>query len=101
MLDAYPRICIAEYSDEISLLVDVRKLRSESFIIPLLADIKTAWSSLNFSKLIWIFTVSSVAGFIVENIFAFIKYGSLQGRQGMLYGPFSQVYGIIWFIGDS
>jgi hypothetical protein len=101
MLKAYPQICIAEYSVEISILQDERAFRQEavrkrilSSMTSILTDTEAAWSSLSFSKLVGIFTVSSVAGYIVENIFAFVISGSLQGRQGMLYGPFSQVYGI-------
>jgi uncharacterized membrane protein len=48
---------------------------------------------LPFYKLVWIFVVSSVVGVVVETIFCLIFKGYLESRQGMLYGPFNQVYG--------
>lgn len=48
---------------------------------------------LGFYKLFWIFLVGSVIGYIVETLYALLLFGNFESRQGMLYGPFSQIYG--------
>ena len=45
-------------------------------------------------KLFWIFIIGSVIGYIVEMLVAFVQEGHFVSRQGLLYGPFVQVYGI-------
>ena len=45
------------------------------------------------SKIFWIFIIGSVLGFILETIIAFLQNGYYVSRQGLLFGPFIQVYG--------
>ena len=45
------------------------------------------------SKIFWLFIIGSILGYILETIFAFIKSGHYVTRQGLLFGPFIQVYG--------
>lgn len=49
---------------------------------------------LNLYKLFWIFVVFSILGFAFEKATDFIEFGAFQKRQGLLYGPLSQVYGM-------
>lgn len=49
---------------------------------------------INFYKLIWIFMIGSVLGYAVEMLWCYITNGYFESRQGLLYGPFSPVYGI-------
>lgn len=42
----------------------------------------------------WMFVVGSVAGYVVETIFAFIKTGHYQNRSSMLVSPFNVIYGV-------
>ena len=42
----------------------------------------------------WIFFIGSIIGFVCETIFATIKQGFFETRQGLVYGPFVPVYGI-------
>ncbi|MGG7077652.1 putative ABC transporter permease [Clostridium sardiniense] len=51
-------------------------------------------NEINFYKLIWLFMVGSVLGYAVEMIWCYIRNGYFESRQGLLYGPFSPVYGI-------
>ena len=55
--------------------------------------IKKSW--IFFIKLFWIFILGSFFGYIVETIYAYIiSGGHLVVRQGLVYGPFIQVYGL-------
>ncbi len=51
--------------------------------------------ALNFFNLFWIFVVCSVLGLIIETIFhmVFVDPGHYQDRAGLLFGPFSPIYG--------
>ena len=40
------------------------------------------------------FIIYSVAGFLIETIFALINYNVLESRQSFLYGPFCSIYGV-------
>lgn len=50
-------------------------------------------SGLNFYKLVWVFAISCIIGFVLETLFCLVTKGYIESRQGMLYGPFNQVYG--------
>ena len=45
------------------------------------------------SRIFWIFIIGSILGFILETIVAFVQNGHYVTRQGLLFGPFIQVYG--------
>lgn len=48
---------------------------------------------LNFFNLFWVFVVSSVIGLGIETVYHFILFGEYQDRAGLLFGPFSPIYG--------
>lgn len=54
---------------------------------------KRGYISLNFFNLFWVFMVASVVGLIVEVIFHALTRGGYQDRAGVLWGPFSPIYG--------
>lgn len=48
---------------------------------------------LDFFNLFWIFVVCCVLGLLIETVYHAIVFGGYQDRAGVLYGPFSPIYG--------
>lgn len=42
---------------------------------------------------VWIFVIGCVIGYVVEVLYAFYRKGHFVNKQGMIYGPFNQIYG--------
>lgn len=47
-----------------------------------------------FTRVFWIFVLGCIIGFIFETILVLFQKGYIESRQGLIYGPFSPVYGI-------
>ncbi|MDL2317830.1 putative ABC transporter permease [Eubacteriales bacterium OttesenSCG-928-A19] len=47
-----------------------------------------------FYKLVWVFAIACVLGYLIETAFCLVMRGIIESRQGMVYGPFNQVYGL-------
>ncbi len=45
-------------------------------------------------KIFWIFVIGSVFGFVIEMLYATVYTRTLVIRQGLIYGPFIQIYGM-------
>ena len=45
-------------------------------------------------KIFWIFLIGSILGYIIEMIVGLVQNGHFVSRQGLLFGPFIQVYGV-------
>ena len=45
-------------------------------------------------KVFWIFLIGSILGYIIEMIVGLVQNGHFVSRQGLLFGPFIQVYGV-------
>lgn len=45
-------------------------------------------------KLFWIFLIGSIIGYIIEMIVSLVQNGHFVSSQGLLFGPFIQVYGV-------
>lgn len=48
---------------------------------------------LNIYKVIWLFLIGCVLGYILESVFYIIKYGNFVNKQGLIIGPFKPIYG--------
>lgn len=49
--------------------------------------------ALNFFNIFWIFVVCSIIGLLVETVYWRVVFGEFQDRAGLLFGPFSPIYG--------
>lgn len=49
---------------------------------------------LNAYKLVWIFIVCSVLGYLIEMGWCYLYHGFFESRKSLLYGPFSIIYGM-------
>ena len=47
-----------------------------------------------FYNLFWIFIIGSIFGWVVEVLFALVKYGHFYNRSSLIYGPFGLAYGL-------
>lgn len=54
----------------------------------------SGYIALNFFNLFWIFVICCVGGLVIETIYHFTMFGGYQDRAGLLFGPFSPIYGI-------
>lgn len=45
-------------------------------------------------KVFWIFIIGSVFGFFAEMLYALVYTRTIEIRQGLIYGPFIQIYGV-------
>lgn len=56
---------------------------------------KKGFIEINFFNIFWIFVVCSIIGLIVEELYHFVVVvpGEIQDRAGLLFGPFSPIYG--------
>ena len=46
-----------------------------------------------FDKLVWIFVIGCIIGFIVETLWCYVRWGKIESRKGLIYGPFTPIYG--------
>lgn len=53
----------------------------------------TSYIKLNFYTLVWAFVSGSFLGYLYEITWYFFKKGHFVNRQGVIYGPFNQIYG--------
>lgn len=57
-------------------------------------DTESFAKGLNGYKLVWIFVICSIMGYLVEMGWCYLYHGFFESRKSLLYGPFSIIYGI-------
>lgn len=70
-----------------------RRCRLHSLLKELRQDAVIAYKDITLTGMVWVFLIGCIAGFVVETAGGLLTSGTFESRQGMLYGPFSQVYG--------
>lgn len=55
---------------------------------------KYIMSACSFYKMFWVFFLFSILGTAIEGTYWIIRYGHFAMRSGLIYGPFSEVYGL-------
>lgn len=55
---------------------------------------KTKDREITITKIVWIFVIGSIAGYLIETSFYLLKHGVFMNKQGLLYGPIKPIYGI-------
>ena len=55
---------------------------------------KAGLITLNYNNLLLLFVIGSVAGLAIEVLYHFALYGEYQSRAGLVWGPFSPLYGV-------
>lgn len=45
-------------------------------------------------KIFWVFIIGSIIGYAIEMVVGFVQNGHFVSRQGLVFGPFAQVYGL-------
>lgn len=70
------------------------RIVDSKFINSFRAQMAPAYLNLSLALLFWIFMVASVLGLALEDIFHVVVYGGYESRAGLVWGPFSPIYGV-------
>lgn len=54
---------------------------------------QTGFFTLSYWRILWLFVVGAIVGLVLEVIFHAIVYGGYESRAGLVWGPFSPIYG--------
>lgn len=49
---------------------------------------------INFYKLVWVFVLCSILGYLLEMAWCYLYHGFFESRKSLIYGPFTIVYGL-------
>lgn len=104
---AFPQLLPQEYKDEFAALkaqwellrleqknqLAARRERWSAWRRQLREDYRIKNRDISLSRMVWVFLIACVIGFVVETIFCLVTTGTIESRQGLIYGPFSHVYG--------
>ncbi len=72
----------------------IERIADSDFVNSFRAQMAPAYLDLSLSLLFWIFMVASVLGLGLEDLFHVVVYGGYESRAGLVWGPFSPIYGV-------
>ncbi len=72
----------------------VERVANSGFVSSFRAQMAPAYLDLNLAMLFWIFLVASILGLGLEDLFHVVVYGGYESRAGLVWGPFSPIYGV-------
>ncbi len=72
----------------------IERIADSDFVNSFRAQMAPAYLDLNLVLLFWIFMVASVLGLALEDLFHVVVYGGYESRAGLVWGPFSPIYGV-------
>jgi len=82
-----------EWTAKRKALREERRSRRRDLLEGVRQDTRAAYKEISFTRMVWVFLIGCVIGYVVETAWCLITTGVIESRQGMLYGPFSQIYG--------
>lgn len=59
-----------------------------------MAQLAPRYLPIDFFLLFWLFIIGSVMGLLIEDVFHLVVYGEWESRAGLVWGPFSPIYGV-------
>lgn len=72
----------------------IERIADSDLVNSFRAQMAPAYLDLNLVLLFWIFMVASVLGLALEDLFHVVVYGGYESRAGLVWGPFSPIYGV-------
>lgn len=107
LMHAFPTMMPRDFSSEFAAIkenlerrIAEEKERSATFFNKTKLRLKAerenfaaAYKDISLIRMIWVFLIACVIGYVVETLFCLAKNGTFESRQGLIYGPFSQIYG--------
>ncbi len=58
------------------------------------AQMAPGYLNLNLFLMVWLFVLGSFLGLVLEDAFHIVVYGEYESRAGLVWGPFSSIYGL-------
>lgn len=72
----------------------IEKISNSTVVRSFRAQLAPAYLPINLFLLFWLFMVASVLGLALEDLFHLVVYGGWESRAGLVWGPFSPIYGV-------
>ncbi len=75
-------------------MAEVTAQKKQGLAHELRAQTNPPFMKLDYFTMLWLFVIASIVGLVLETIFHAIVYGGYESRAGLVWGPFSPIYGV-------